>query len=131
MRRNRRKRVNASVLSPFLVGIIVLGVSVMLFYWCLESKCDQLQEELRKHSQHYETLENERLREEARWNSNKMRENIEKAMTQHGLDMKYADSSQIVHMDDQGTPLPGQIAVARFRKEQRLTAERLAQKRQP
>ncbi|MDD2454783.1 MAG: hypothetical protein PHG96_02130 [Kiritimatiellae bacterium] len=127
MRKNRRRHVNAKVLSPAVVGMSVLIVSLTLTYCCLDSKCNQLGQEIRKHEQCFESLEDERVREEARWNDKRTPEKLAQAMLRHGLEMDYPAPEQMVRIGVEGEPLPGQIALAKFRKE-RSSAERVAQK---
>lgn len=129
MRKNRKRHVNAKALSPAVVGMSVLIVSLTLTYCCLDSKCNQLGQEIRKHEQRFESLEDERVREESRWNDNRTPEKLNQAMLRHGLQMDYPAPDQMVRLDVAGEPLPGQIAVAKFRKE-RASAERVAHKAQ-
>jgi hypothetical protein len=71
-------------------------------------------------------LENERVREEARWNAKKTPEKLERAMLQHGLDMNYPTATQVVRMDAAtGAPVPGQLSVIAFRRS-RNAGERVA-----
>jgi hypothetical protein len=127
MRKNRRRHVNAKVLSPAVVGMSVLIVTLTLIYCCLDSKCNQLGQEIRKHEQCFEALEDERVREEARWNDKRTPEKLTQAMLSHGLEMDYPAPDQMVRIGAAGEPLPGQISLAKFRKE-RASAERVAQK---
>ncbi len=129
MRKNRKRHVNAKVLSPALVGMSVLIVSLTLIYCCLDSKCNQLGQEIRKNEQRFEALEDEYVREEARWNDNRTPEKLNQAMLRHGLEMDYPAPDQMVRIDVSGEPLAGQIALAKFRKE-RSSTERVAHKGQ-
>ena len=61
-------------------------------------------------------LEDERMRESARWDAMKTADNIDRALLRFGLSMRYAKAEQIVRMDAAGRPKPGQLAVARARK---------------
>jgi hypothetical protein len=125
MRRNRKKRVHAKVLPPSVAGIIVLVVSLVLVYWFVDAKCGQLGQEIRKHEQQLSALEDERVREEARWSEKKTPEKLEQAMLQHGLAMNYPSAEQVVRMDAAGQPVPGQLALARFQRAQ-SAGERVA-----
>lgn len=118
MRKNRKKRVHAKVLPPSVAGIIVLVVSLVLVYWFVDAKCGQLGQEIRKHEQQLSALEDERVREEARWSEKKTPEKLEQAMLQHGLAMNYPSAEQVVRMDAAGQPVPGQLALARFQRAQ-------------
>ncbi len=125
MRRNRKKRVHAKVLPPSVAGIIVLVVSLVLVYWFVDAKCGQLGQEIRKHEQQLSALEDERVREEARWSEKKTPEKLEQAMLQHGLAMNYPSAEQVGRMDAAGQPVPGQLALARFQRAQ-SAGERVA-----
>lgn len=116
MRRNRKRQVRTQFLPRTAVGVIVTIVTVALVYWFVDSKCALLGQEIRKHEQKYSALENERVREAARWDEKKTPEKLERAMLQHGLAMNYPTAEQVVRMDQGGRPLPGQLSVARFQR---------------
>ena len=125
MKKNRKKKVQIQYLPPMAVGVIVTSVTVALIYWFVDSKCVQLGQEIRKHEQKYASLENERVREAARWDEKKTPEKLERAMLQHGIAMGYATAEQVVRMDSDGRPVPGQISVAKFQRN-RNAIERVA-----
>jgi hypothetical protein len=106
------------------VGVIVTVVTVALVYWFVDSKCALLGQEIRKHEQKYASLENERVREAARWDEKKTPEKLERAMLQHGLAMGYPRPDQVVRMDANGRPVPGQLSLAKFQR--RSAADRMA-----
>ena len=116
MRRNRKRQVKTQFLPRTAVGVIVTVVTVALVYWFMDSKCTLLGQEIRKHEQKYAALENERVREMARWDEKKTPEKLERAMLQHGLAMSYPTAEQVVRMGAGGRPLAGQLSVARFQK---------------
>lgn len=116
MRRNRKRQVRTQYLPRTAVGVIVTIVTVALIYWFVDSKCSLLGQEIRKHEQKYAALENERVREAARWDEKKTPEKLERAMLQHGLAMNYPTAEQVVRMDAAGRPLPGQLSVARYQR---------------
>jgi len=125
MRRNRKRQVHAKVLPPSMAGMIVLIVSMVLSYWFMDSKCAQLGQEIRKHEQKFAALEDERVREEARWSEKNTPEKLEQAMLQHGIAMNYPAADQVVRMDLAGQPLPGQLSLVRFQRSQNA-GERVA-----
>ena len=125
MRRNRKRQVQAKVLPPSVVGMIVLIVSLVLCYWFMDAKCAQLGQEIRKHEQKIAQLEDERVREEARWSEKKTPEKLEQAMLQHGIAMNYPTADQVVRMDASGQPVAGQLSVVRFQRNQNA-GERVA-----
>lgn len=116
MRRNRKRQVRTQFLPRTAVGVIMTVVTVALVYWFVDSKCALLGQEIRKHEQKYSALENERVREAARWDGKKTPEKLERAMLQHGLAMNYPTADQVVRMDPSGRPLPGQLSLARFQR---------------
>lgn len=122
MRRNRKKQVHAKVLPPAVAGIIVLSASLVLIYWGMESKCAELGQEIRQYEQKITALEDERIREETRWNEKNTPEKLEQAMLQHGLDMAYPSSEQIVRMNVMGQPIVGQLSLARLKQKQNAVA---------
>lgn len=125
MRRNRKRRLSVKVLPHWPAGIIVLLVTLVLGYWFMDSKCAMLDQEMRKHEQKYAALENERVREESRWNEKKTPEKLEQAMLQHGIAMSYPTPEQVVRMDGSGVPLASQLSVVRFQRS-RNASERVA-----
>ena len=125
MRRNRKRQVRVKFLPVPAAGVIVLAASVALSYLFMDSKSAQLGQEIRKCEQKYTALENERVREAARWNEKKTPEKLERAMLQHGILMTYPTAEQVVRMDANGRPVPGQLALARFQRN-RNAGERVA-----
>ncbi len=125
MRRNRKRQVRVKVLPPSVAGMIVLVVSLILSYWFMDSKCAQLGQEIRKHEQKLAALEDERVREEARWSEKKTPEKLEQAMLQHGIAMTYPTADQVVRMDSTGSPVAGQLSLVRFQRSQ-IASERVA-----
>jgi hypothetical protein len=108
--------VHAKVLPPAVAGMIVLIVTLALVYWVMDSKCAQLGQEIRKCEQKFEALEDERVREEARWSEKNTPEKLEEAMLQHGIAMAYPAADQVVRMDVSGRPAEGQLSLVRFRR---------------
>ena len=116
MRRNHKRQMRVKFLPVPAAGVIVLAVSVALSYWFMDSKSAQLGQEIRKYEQKYSALENERVREEARWNEKKTPEKLDRAMLQHGIMMTYPTPEQIVRMDGNGRPMTGQISLMKFQR---------------
>jgi len=129
MRRNRKRQVRVKFLPVPAAGVIVLAASVALSYWFMDSKSAQLGQEIRKYEQKYAALEGERVREESRWNEKKTPEKLERAMLQHGIMMTYPTPEQVVRMDMNGRPMPGQLALVRFQRS-RNAGERVARSAQ-
>ena len=126
MKKNRRKRVQVKFVPRLAVGCVALAATFTVMYLCLDSKCTQLGQEIRKSEQRFASLENERLLELAKWNERKTPEKLERAMLQHGLAMGYPKAEQVVRVDPYGTPLPQQPSMIAFRRMQAGAGERAA-----
>ena len=116
-KRNRYKknaRMSFLPCSYTVVGIIVLSVTFLLVYWHLNTKCGALGDDLRQKELELRSLQDEYLREEARWNANKTPEKLEAALLAHGLVMEHPKADQLVRMDASGKPLPNQLSIAKF-----------------
>ncbi len=116
MKRNRKRHVRMDVMPKLLVAWIVTVVSVAIGYWFMDSKCKQLNQEIRKYETKYDGLENARAREGLRWDEKKTPEKLEHAMLQSGLAMDYPKASQVVRLDSKGRIVPGQVSLARINK---------------
>lgn len=119
MRRNHYRR-NAKMggfpCSASMPGFIVLVVLVALAYWGLDAKCNALGDDIKRKEQEMQRLEDEFVREEARWNANKTPEKLDAALLSHGLSMGYPRADQIVRMTDGGVPAEGQVSLAKFER---------------
>lgn len=116
MKRNRKRHVRMDVMPKLLVAWIVTVVSVAIGYWFMDSKCKQLNQEIRKYETKYDGLENARAREGLRWDEKKTPEKLEHAMLQSGLAMDYPKASQVVRLDSKGRIVAGQVSLARINK---------------
>ena len=118
MRKNRKHYVQSRVLPPpSVAGLIMLVVTLALVFWVMDSKCAQLGQEIRKCEKTFLERENERVREEVRWNEKNTPEKLEQALLQHGLAMDYPAAEQMVRMDAVGQPMEGQLSLRKFRAE--------------
>ena len=118
-RRNRRRNVQMGVLPKLLVRVVILvslGAVIPLGYWGLDSKCNQVGQEINKSKTLYASLEGAYLHEEARWMENLTTENLDRAILRHGLAMGYPQAHQIVRVDAEGNPLPRQSSIAYLRR---------------
>lgn len=119
MRRNHHKhnaRMYSYSYSIPVVGLIVVVVTILLGYWGLDSKCSALGEDIKQREKELRSLDDEYLREEARWNANKTPEKLEAALIAHGLNMVYPKADQLVRMDQRGKPVEGQLSIAKFNR---------------
>jgi hypothetical protein len=110
MRRNRKRRLHSRLMPPSVAGVIVLLATLAVAYLVMDHKCSQYGQQIKQFEQRYASLENEQIREEARWNSMKTPEQIETMLLRHGLLMVYARPEQVVRMGR--TPLAPATAVA-------------------
>lgn len=115
MRKNRKVKRNSRFLtnSVGFVALVFSGFVMMMVYWWLDSGCTTIAEEIGKAEKSFMTLEQEAVREAARWNEMTTPEKLEEKLTRFGLEMNLARADQWVHMNADGRPQPGQISVAR------------------
>lgn len=116
MKRNRKRHVRIDNMSRLFVCWIMAVVGVALIYWFMDSKCKQLNQEIRKYELKYDGLENARAREALRWDEKKTPEKLEHALLQNGLAMDYPKASQVVRLDAKGRVIPGQVSLVRINK---------------
>jgi cell division protein FtsL len=116
MKRNRKRQVKMEFVPKVFVVWIVIVVSVAIGYWFMDSKCKQLNQEIRKDELKYAQRENERAREALRWDEKKTPEKLEDALLRNGLAMDYPKATQVVRLDSRGRLIPGQVSLARINK---------------
>lgn len=117
MKRNQfRRNAKTHVLpcSMPIVVLIIFIISGVLSYWGLDARCNQLGNDIRKKEIEKRNLEKDFVREEARWNANKVPAKLDEALISHGLAMSYPKGDQLVRMDHAGKPIPGQLSLAKF-----------------
>ena len=117
MKRNQfRRNAKTHVLpcSMPIVLVITLTISGLLSYWGLDARCDQLGNDIRRKEIEKRNLENDFVREEARWNANKTPGKLDEALIAHGLVMTYPKEDQLVRMNRIGKPIEGQLSLAKF-----------------
>jgi hypothetical protein len=99
------------------IGAVLVMFFVMVILNLLaSSSCTQIMKSIGEKERTLAKLEDERMRESARWDAMKTADNIDRALLKFGLSMRYAKAEQIVRMDAAGRPKPGQLAVARARR---------------
>lgn len=101
MGKNRRKvRFKHPLLyvpKPVGIGLVVF-VSLALVYLWMGHKCSQYSEEVKRLEDKYGELENERVREETKWNGMKTAEQLDQLLVRNGLLMVYPTAGQIVRI---------------------------------
>lgn len=99
-RRRRRYRHLVSGYVPKSVGIVfVVVVSLALVYLWMGHKCSQYSEEIKRLEVQSNELENEKVREETKWNGMKTAERLDDLLVRNGLLMVYPNATQVVHVN--------------------------------
>ncbi|MEI8243555.1 MAG: hypothetical protein WCI17_09840 [bacterium] len=109
MAKNRRRRrfthPLAYVPKPVGVGFVVM-VSLALVYLWMGHKCSQYSDEIKRLEDQCAELDNERLREETKWNGMKTAEQLDALLMRNGLSMVYPNAMQIVRVSGVSRSLP-------------------------
>lgn len=98
MRRNRKHQVHGKIISIPVVGLFVLVVFVLFGYLAMDNRCGARGQLIRDLERRYASLEDERIREEAKWNAMKTPDELERHLLRHGICMVYARPEQIIRM---------------------------------
>ena len=111
-RRYRGRHLVTVVPTPLGVAFVV-AVSLALAYLWMGHKCSQYNEEIKQQEAQCTELENDRAREEARWNAMKRPEQLDGLLVRNGLLMVYPNAAQIVRVSGATQSLPpGAAALA-------------------
>ncbi len=128
MKKNRKRSKKMSVMFTHSMNVVV--VIMMLFVMVIvnllaSSSCDQLMKSIGEKERQLLKLEDEHVRESARWEGMLTARNIERALASRGMAMHTPRAAQIVRMGPDGQPTPGQFSVARAeqRAKTRMTAQ--------
>lgn len=117
MGRNWKISRKASVVAQntAYAGAIMLMLFVMVIVNMLaSSSCSQLMKSIGEKERILSRLEDERTRESARWEEMKTPQNLETALSRHGLAMRYPKPSQTVRLrEGTGQLIPSQLSVAK------------------
>lgn len=125
MRRNRKRSKKMSVMAAntlHFVAVILMLFVMVIINLLASSSCQQLMKNIGEKERALGKLEEERVRESARWEEMKTPEKLESALLRHGLAMKYPKPDQVVRMKANGKPYPGQLSVAKARQRNGLAA---------
>ncbi len=96
MRRNRKHRVHGRIISIPIVGLFVLVMFILFGYLAIDNRCNARGQLIKDLERRYALLEDERIREEAKWNAMKTPDELEKRLLYHGIQMVYARPEQII-----------------------------------
>ncbi len=116
MKRNKKVSRKMSVVTTrFTHTIIVLlmAFAMVILNLMASSKCRQLERNCGKKEEVLKKLDDDLQRETAHWEMMKTSEGLEAALRKHGLAMHYPNASQIIRMRANGTPMPGQLSLAK------------------
>ena len=134
MRKNRKRTKKMSVVASNTMrfGAVILVLVVMVFVNFLASSSSQhLMASIGEKERQLAKLEEERVRESARWDEMKTPEKIESALLRHGLAMRYPKPDQVVRMKADGCPYPGQLSVERAKRRNGVAAAQLQDESTP
>ena len=117
MRRNKRikKRSRFATSSMGVASLIVSGFIMMMIFFAMNAKCSAITREIGLKERELQRLDSELTREKTRWDEMKVPERLKTALTRFGLEMDVPREDQLVRMSNAGTPVPGQLALARLR----------------
>ena len=133
MRKNRKVPMRLSVVATntMRVGAILLFAFVMVILNLLaSSSCSHLLKRKGEMEREIASLDNDQRRESTSWEQMTTPERVEKALLRHGLSMKLPRADQTVRMRHDGTPYPGQLALARAKRRMGTAAAVSKQPRQ-
>ena len=116
MRKNRKRSRKMSVMasrSMHVGAVLVMLFAMVILNILASSSCTQLMKSIGDKEKIIAKLENDVVRESTRWDEMKTNESLDAALRRFGLSMKYPRAEQVVRMDANGRPKPGQLSVAR------------------
>lgn len=126
MRKNKKVSKKMSVVATntmYFVAIIVMVFVMAIINQLASSSCSHLMKSIGEKKRMLSKLEEERVRESARWEEMKTTESLERALLRHGLAMRYPRADQVVRMKSNGKPYPGQLAVSRAHQRERALVQ--------
>ncbi|NLL82938.1 MAG: hypothetical protein GX230_01685 [Lentisphaerae bacterium] len=98
MRKNRKHQVHGRLVSVPIVGLAVTALILFCGYMGIDNRCHSCGQLIRDLEKRLDSLEEERLREEAKWNAMKTPDELERRLLQHGINMVYARPEQVVRL---------------------------------
>lgn len=112
--RKRNKQMSVSAKRTLNMGGIIAILFVMVIFNMLaKTSAETIQKEIGEKTRTLERLEEERIREDSRWERMKSPESVNAALLSHGLKMNTPIDAQIVRMGGNRLPLKGQLSVKR------------------
>jgi hypothetical protein len=80
----------------------VAVVSLALVYLWIGHKCSQYSEEIKRLDNQSADLDNERIREQTKWDAMKSADKLDQLLVRHGLMMSYPTAAQVVRVGPGG-----------------------------
>lgn len=112
--RKRNKRMSVSAVRTLNVGgVIVMLFAMVIFNMLAKTNEQSIQKEIGVKMRTLNSLEEDRQREETRWEGMKNPGSLQAALLNHGLKMNTPNDLQIVRMGSNRMPLKGQLSVKR------------------
>ncbi|MFZ4395303.1 MAG: hypothetical protein ACOYOU_06705 [Kiritimatiellia bacterium] len=112
--RRRHRRFSQSVMGlvpkPVGIGFVVL-VSLALVYLWIGHKSSQYSEEIKRLEDQCAELDNEKVREETKWNGMKTADQLDALLVRNGLLMVYPNAAQIVRVSGASCRQPAGVPV--------------------
>lgn len=129
IKRKKNKRVTkrmsrSAVGSGYILGMVVLIAVAVVLNTIAESNCEQVTNSIGEKERQIKSLEDQKVREAARWQELKTIDKIEERLCLHGMKMAYPHPHQIIRLTSDGKVLPGQqsVALARKRSQSRMAS---------
>ena len=114
MRKNRKRNKRMSVTavrSLNVAGLIVVAFVMVVLNALAKSNAEAIQKEIGDKQRTLARLEEDRTREEARWNRLCSTKSLQSAMLNHGIRMDSPNVKQVVRMGANRLPVKGQLSV--------------------
>ena len=99
MKRNRKKRVHASLMPTRWVSVLLLVAGFAIAYVLLDSTCGSLSDRIRALEAEQEDIAFKLRREQNRWGLMTTTEQIDLALNRHGLNMLLPRGEQVVRLE--------------------------------
>jgi hypothetical protein len=100
-RRRRYQHPLAYIPKPVSIGFVAV-VSLALVYLWIGHKCSQYSEEIKRLDNQSADLDNERIREQTKWDAMKSADKLDQLLVRHGLMMSYPTAAQVVRVGPGG-----------------------------
>lgn len=120
MRANCRRTKRMSVVASqamHLGAVIMMLFAMVIVNLLASSRCKRTMDAIGAKERVLASLENDRVRENARWDALNRPERLDRALLRLGMAMHYPKQDQIIRLRADGKPVPGQLSLARLARE--------------